>query len=188
MRTLASFIATTLDGYCEGPNQELDWMIVDDEFTAFSIEQLQRSDTLVFGRITYTGMAEYWSSADGIADNPIEAPLLNDTPKIVVSSTLADGDAIWSPTQIIGGDDLVGGFTAAKERDGGELLVLGSPTLTMGLAEAGLLDELRLLVAPVALHAGKPVFGAATDRVPLDLLDIRRFDSGNVLLTYRPGP
>jgi len=186
MRTLASFIMVTVDGFYEGPDQEFDWPIVDDDFTAFSIEQLEATSTLVFGRVTYTGMAEYWTSAAGIADNPVEAPFLNDTPKIVVSSTLTDADATWGPTEIIPGDGLVAGIAAAKARDDGPMLILASPKLTIGLAEAGLLDELRLMVAPVALLAGKPVFGAATGRLAMDLLDVRRFASGNVLLTYRP--
>lgn len=188
MRTLASFIMVTVDGFVEGPNQELDWAVIDDEFTAFSTEQLMATSTLVFGRVTYAGMVEYWTSPDGIDDNPVQAPLINDAPKVVVSSTLGDADATWGPTEIVRGDDLASGIAAIKARDDGPMLVLGSPMLTMGLAEAGLLDELRLLVAPVALLAGRPAFGAATARMPMDLLDARPFASGSVLLTYRPNP
>jgi dihydrofolate reductase len=185
VRTLASFITTTIDGFYVGADDEFDWPIVDDEFTAFSVEQLQGADTLVFGRTTYVGMAEYWASPDGIADNPAEAPLLNDSPKVVVSSTLAPADASWGPTEVVTGD-LAARFGEIKARTGGELLVLASPTLTNGLIEAGVLDELRLLVNPVALGAGRSVFATAAGRVAMELLDVRRFESGSLLVTYRP--
>jgi len=60
MRTLASFILTSLDGFYEGPNGEFDWPVVGDEFNDFAIRQLDEADTLGFGRATYEHMAAYW--------------------------------------------------------------------------------------------------------------------------------
>jgi dihydrofolate reductase len=60
MRKIFSFMMSTVDGYYEGPNGEFDFWIVDDEFDEFSAAQLDEVDTLVFGRVTYEGMAAYW--------------------------------------------------------------------------------------------------------------------------------
>lgn len=60
----------SVDGYYEGPNQEFDWPNVDDEFFDFSIEQLDEIGTLVFGRVTYQGMADYWPTPEAKRDIP----------------------------------------------------------------------------------------------------------------------
>jgi dihydrofolate reductase len=65
LRKIFSFIATSLDGYYAGPNGELDWQNLDDEFDRYSIEQLAEVDTLLFGRVTYEGMVAYWPTELG---------------------------------------------------------------------------------------------------------------------------
>lgn len=182
MRTLASYIGISLDGFYEGPAQEFDFFVVDDEFIQFSAEQLDAAGTLIFGRTTYQGMAEYWPTPDAMRDSPAVAERMNSTPKIVVSSTLTSAD--WSPTEVV--DDAAAGIGTLKTDDGQDLLVLGSPALTANLAHLGLLDELRIMVNPVALGAGKSLFHSMHDRLDLRLLDTHVFSSGNVLLTYRP--
>jgi dihydrofolate reductase len=77
---------------------------------------------------------------------------------------------------------------AIKAAPGGELLVIGSAHLTASFAAAGVLDELRILVCPIALGQGRSLFEDLKDRVALTLAHVRQFDSGNVLLTYRPRP
>lgn len=182
MRTLVSFIMTTLDGFYEGPNQEFDfWLASDGEFDAFSVEQLDSADTLVFGRMTYEGMAGYWPSPEASRDNPAVASRMNAMPKVVVSSTLARTS--WNGSTLL--RDLEG-MRILKSNPGGELLVLGSPCLTANLAHLGLLDELRIMVNPVALGDGKSLFLSMQSRLRFQLLNARTFASGNVLLTYRP--
>lgn len=184
MRTLASYISTSLDGFYEGPNQEFDFFVNDKDFTDFSVEQLDHAEGLVFGRVTYTGMAGYWPSAEAVRDNPEVAPRMNALPKVVVSSTLES--ATWSRSTILR-DDVATGIRALKSEPGRELLVLGSPSLTGSLAQLGLLDELRIMVNPVTIGDGKSLFRSMEHRLHLQLLHVRPFDSGNVLLTYRPG-
>jgi dihydrofolate reductase len=75
-----------------------------------------------------------------------------------------------------------------KTAPGGELLVIGSAHLTAHFAAAGVLDELRIMVCPIALGQGRSLFEDLKDRVALRLAHVRKFDSGNVLLTYRPSP
>jgi len=184
LRTLASFIVTTLDGFYEGLNQEFDWPNVDDEFNAFAVAQLDAADTLVFGRVTYEFMSAYWPSPDAQKDDPAVASRMNGMPKVVISTTL--DTPTWSGSRVVKGD-LAEGMGALKAEPGRDLLVLGSPSLTTSLAQVGLLDELRIMVNPVILGQGKSLFNRADRRVGLNLLAVRRFTSGNVLLTYAPG-
>jgi len=183
MRTLASFIGISLDGFYEGRDGEFDFFVVDDEFTAFSVEQLDAADSLVLGRVTYAGMAGYWPSVQARHDYPAVATKMNAKPKIVVSSTLRS--VSWNGSKLLQGD-VEAGMWALKTEPVGELLVLGSPLLTASLARFGLLDELRIMVNPVVIGHGKSLFNSMFDRLNLNLLDVRQFHSGNVLLTYRP--
>lgn len=99
MRKIFSFMVATVDGYYEGPNQEFDWPIVDEEFNKFAIEQLDEVDTLLFGRVTYQGMAAYWPTPAAEQDDPKVAAKMNQISKIVVSRTLDRPD--WVNTRII---------------------------------------------------------------------------------------
>src|SRR5580692_6827595 len=127
MRTLASFIVTSLDGFYEGPNGELDWSIVDEKFKDFAICQLDEADTLGFGRATYEHMAAFWPTDQARANDPAIASRMNTKPKLVFSTAL--GQATWSRTTIIEGD-AVERIGEVKASPGGELLVLGSAHLT----------------------------------------------------------
>jgi dihydrofolate reductase len=185
MRTLASFVLTSLDGFCEGPNGELDWPVVDEEFNDFAIGQLDHADTLGFGRATYEHMAAHWPTDQGQANDPAMTSRMNTKPKVVFSTTLEHAE--WSNTTIVAGD-AVEQMATVTSSSGGELLVLGSAHLTADLAAAGVLGELRIMVCPIALGRGRPFFDHLKGRLALRLLHVRQFASGNVLLTYRPPP
>jgi len=185
MRTIASFIFTTLDGFYEGPNGELDWSNVDEEFDEFAVRQLDEADTLGFGRVTYEHMAAYWPTEQSAANDPAITTRMNDKEKLVFTRTLTD--ARWSGTTVVGGE-ATEAMPAIKAAAGGELLVLGSAHLTADLARAGLLDELRIMVCPIVLGQGRSLFEDLEDRVSLTLLGVRQFGSGNLVLTYRPSP
>ena len=81
MRKLYSFMVITLDGFYEGPNGEFDWPNVDQEFNEFAIEQLHDSDLLLFGRVTYEGMAAHWPTPAARQDDPEVAALMNGLPR-----------------------------------------------------------------------------------------------------------
>jgi dihydrofolate reductase len=183
VRKLYSFIVVTLDGFYEGPNGEFDWPNVDEEFNEFGIEQLHDSDLLLFGRRTYEGMASYWPTEAAQQDDPVVAELMNTLPKVVVSTTLAAAD--WGDTTVIGGN-VAEEITKLKQQPGKGIAIMGSPSLTHGLIQMGLLDELRILVNPIVLGDGHSLFRTASDRLRLKLRQTRTFSSGNVLLTYRP--
>jgi dihydrofolate reductase len=183
MRKLISFMVVTLDGYYEGPNGEFDWPNVDDEFNEFAIRQLNDIDTLVFGRVTYEGMASYWPTPQAQEDDPAVTGVMNSVPKIVFSSTLDKAD--WQNTRLIKGD-AAEGIMELKRQPGKDLALFGSPSLTVSLLERGLVDELRVMVHPILLGAGKSLFKGLQDRVSVKLQTTTTFSSGNVLLTYRP--
>jgi len=185
MRTLASFIIVSLDGFHEDATGMFDFAIVDEEFREFAIRQLDESDTLGFGRATYEHMAAYWPTDQARANDDAIATRMNTKPKLVFSN--ASELAEWSNTTVIAGDSIER-IEEIKSAPGGELLVIGSAHLTASLVAANVLDELRIMVSPIVLGRGHPLFEDLTERVALTLGDVQQFESGNVLLTYRiPG-
>jgi dihydrofolate reductase len=183
MRKLLSFMVVTLDGYYEGPDGEFDWPNVDDEFNEFAISQMNDIGTLVFGRATYEGMASYWPTPAALEDDPAIADRMNSIPKVVFSSTLNSAD--WENSTLVTGD-AAEAIAELKQQPGKDLAMFGSPTLTASLIEQGLVDELRVMVQPILLGAGKSLFAALRRRVPVELERTTVFRSGNVLLHYRP--
>jgi dihydrofolate reductase len=169
----------TANGLYERGPWEIDWHNTDEEFNEFAIEQLELMDTLVFGRKTYEGMVRYWPTPEAIASDPIVAGKMNGLAKIVVSKTLDSAD--WSNTRIVRDPEAI---AALKREPGKDALLIGSSDLATSLGTQGLIDEYRLMVAPVALGAGKPVLAGLAADLRLTLLRTRAFKNGNVLLTY----
>ena len=170
----------TLDGYFEGPSPwDLDWhnAVWDDELERFSLEQLASADVLIFGRATYQGMAAYWPTASGEV-----AERMNGVAKIVYSRTLKTAE--WANTTLVKELD-ADGVRQLKAEGDGDALVFGSGALSATLMEADLFDEYRLLVAPVVLGAGTPLFGRGLRR-RMALLEAHPLGSGAVILRYAP--
>jgi len=183
MKKLLFFMMTTANGLYERGPWEIDWHNTDEEFNEFAIEQLERMDTLVFGRKTYEGMIRYWPTPEAIAADPIVAGKMNGLSKIVVSKTLDRAD--WSNTRLVRDLDAI----AALKREPGtekDALLIGSSDLAAGLAARGLIDEYRFMVNPIALGTGKPVLQGLGSDLGLELLRTRTFKNGNVLLCYAP--
>ncbi len=127
---IASFIMVSLDGYFDGDKAcDLDWHHTDEEFNDFAAEQLDQFDTLVFGRSTYEGMAQYWPSDEAVRTDPDVAARMNDARKIVVSRTLDKPEPAWSNTTLV--------RDPRELRSGKNLLVLGSAVLTTSLLDPG---------------------------------------------------
>jgi dihydrofolate reductase len=184
MRKILAFEVTTLDGYYEGPNGEFDWPVVDAEFEEFAVEQIDEVDALLFGRVTYEMMASYWPAPVAKEQNdPRIVAKMNGLPKFVASRTLDRAD--WAGTTVLRGD-LADEVASLKRQPGRGIAIFGSPALTVSLLKLGLVDEVRVMVNPVVLGAGKSLFRTAGERIALKLLAARSFASGNVLLTYEP--
>lgn len=171
----------TLDGYFEGPNKELDWHLVDEDFFEFAIEQLNEIDTILFGRITYEMMESYWTTPSAIANDPIIAGKMNNTFKIVFSKTLDKAE--WNNTKLIK-ENISEEISKLKQQPGKDLIIFGSSNLSISLIDHELIDEFRIIISPVYLGKGKSLFTGIHDKLNLKLLKTKVFKSGNVLLYY----
>ena len=181
MSKLIMWNVVTLDGLFEGAkNWDLGFhqTIWGDELERFSIEQLKTTDRLIFGRVTYEGMAAYWQTATGEVAN-----FMNTLPKVVFSRTLASAD--WNNTRLI--KDATTAEVSSLKRDGDKnMFVFGSANLCATLMQHNLFDEYRLALAPVVLGAGKPLFQPAASQLKLKLLDSRTLSNGGLILRYAP--
>jgi dihydrofolate reductase len=173
----------SLDGFFAGPDGNLNWHVVDDEFNAFARKQLEEMDTLLFGRVTYEGMASYWPTEAAMTDDPEIADAMNRLPKVVFSRTLQSVD--WTNSRLAH-DDLAEEVTRLKEQPGKDMVIFGSGELVSALTRLGLIDEYRLFVCPVVLGSGKSLFAGLSDTLNLKLLKAQPFTSGVVLLYYQP--
>ena len=183
MRKVIIFMMVTLDGYFEGPNKEIDWHVVDDEFNEFAIDQLNSVDILLFGRVTYELMAGYWPTPYATTNDPVVAGKMNSIPKIVFSRTLNKVD--WQNTRLVK-ENFVEEIRKLKQQPGKDLIIFGSSDLAVTFIQQGLIDEFRIMVNPVVLSNGKPLFKGLPQKLDLKLQKARTFNSGNVLLYYRP--
>jgi dihydrofolate reductase len=145
-------------------------------------DALRGADALLFGRRTWQTMAAAWP---GRAGDPF-ADRMNAIPKYVVSATLRDDELTWDNTTRIPGDQAVARIRELRDTDGGDLLVMGSPTLARTLLHEGLVDELRLMIEPVILGGGKSIFPDDGDLRTLELVSAITSGAGVHVCTYRP--
>ena len=183
MRKVIFFNMMTLDGFFEGTKKEIDWHHVDGEFNEFANEQLMSADVLLFGRVTYELMAAYWTTPYAITDDPIIAEQMNAIPKIVFSRTLEKAE--WNDTRVVK-EDPAGEILKLKQQPGKNIFILGSANLVSTLRKANLVDEYRIMINPVLLGQGNPLFKSENGKLDLKLIKTRVFNSGNVLLCYEP--
>jgi dihydrofolate reductase len=175
----------SLDGVMEDPGGSEDfkyggWSFEfsrGDEGNNFKLEETRNSEALLLGRVTYEGFAQAWPPREGeFADK------FNKMPKYVVSSTLKDPE--WNNSTVLTGD-VVQEVSKLRQESGGDVVVHGSAQLVHTLIENDLVDELRLMVFPVVLGAGKRLFGETTDKKPLTLAGTKTVGDGVAILTYR---
>jgi dihydrofolate reductase len=181
MRRIIIDSVISLDGYFAGPQDEIDWFVFDEQSQELSRDVLRRVDTILYGRVTYEGMAEYWSASTD--HDPFITRRLNELPKIVFSNTLRK--AAWRNSTVVKADP-VEYLTKLKKGPGGDLAVLGSGSLVSQLLRADLIDEYQIRVQPVVLGAGRPLFTDENHRHHLKLVKAKAFKSGVVSLQYRP--
>lgn len=180
MRNLFLFMMVSLDGYFEGQQHDLSWHNVDDEFNAFAHEQNNALDTILFGRITYDLMERYWPTPEGARDDKETAQWMDLARKVVVSEPF---QPTWNNTEVIS-ENVLDRIAALKQEPGTDIVMLGSNMLCVSLMEAGLVDEFRLMINPVAIGNGTPLFAGLPKRVEFTLQRSRTFKNGNVLHVY----
>ena len=180
MRKLFWQVNVTLDGFMEGPNRELDdtAQVVDEDFDRYATEMLKSIDTILLGRVTYQLFAGHWPSATGR-----DADRLNGLPKVVFSRTLKKLD--WKNSRLVEGN-VADEVDRLKRQPGKDLALFGSADLASIFIRLGLIDEYRVLVTPVVLGRGAPMFKGVRDRISLKLLRATTWSSGIVALYYQP--
>ena len=182
MAKLIMWNLMTLDGFVEGPNRDISWHsdVWGEELEQLSIEQLNAAGGLLFGRVTYELMANYWPSATGeIAEI---ADFMNAAPKYVFSRTVQKSG--WNNTQMFSAD--VAETVARLKRDSAkDLFLFGSADLAGSLIPHRLIDEFRIALNPIILGGGTPLFKPG-EKLRLKLLDSRPLSTGIVILRYVP--
>ena len=178
-RVIVSNVAS-LDGFFESRSKELDWVVTDAEFFEYAKGLLRTVDTLLFGRATYLHMASYWPTApvDEIAEK------MNNLSKVVFSKTLQKAE--WSNSRLVT-SNIEEEVSRLKGQPGKDMVVFGSAMLASALLQWGLVDEYRVILQPVLLGSGSPLFRDVTERIPMKLMSAKSFGSGVVLLSYERG-
>lgn len=183
MGKLSSFTFITLDGYYKGPNQDVSWHKHGAEEGEFSADNLKSGNILLFGRTTYQMMAGFWPSPMAYDTFPAVAEGMNKAEKIVFSRTLQKAD--WENTRIIS-EDMIEEVQKLKHYAQKNMTLLGSGNILTQLAEASLIDEYQIMIDPVAIGNGTPVFQNIKHHLDLKLTSTRTFKSGVILLCYQP--
>ncbi len=186
MRKIVVFNLISLDGYFAGEDGNIDWHNVDSEFNDFAVEHTADFGTLIFGHTTYKMFEEFWPQA---INDPKLSPedhkigqIINDVEKIVFSKTL--DKVTWKNVKLFHDIDPEE-VKKWKEQDGKPMAIFGSGTIVQAFTKLGLIDEYRLMVNPIILGKGKPMF-QNVDQLKLTLLNTKVFGNGNILLTYEP--
>lgn len=185
-RKIIVFNMISLDGYFAGPDGDISWHNTDEEFGKFANEQTQEFGTLIFGRTTYEVMKQYWPTPQGLKDDPIVAAIMNTIPKIVFSKTLTNDEetATWKNIMVWNDIDPEE-IKNLKHQNGKDIAIFGSGTIVQQFTNLGLIDEYWLMVNPVILGKGKPLFADVKEIMKLKLLKTRTFGNGNILLYYQ---
>jgi dihydrofolate reductase len=182
MVKLISFTFVTLNGYFKGPQGDISWHKDNDpEKNDYANKGLDSDSTLIFGRITYEMMASFWPSPDAMKFNPKMAEGMNNADKIVFSRTLKKAN--WKNTKLVNGD-MIEETKKLKKTSSKNLAIMGSGSIITQLAEHNLIDQYQLMVDPVVIGNGTPIFNNIKGKLDLKLVDSKIFKSGVVLLTY----
>jgi dihydrofolate reductase len=193
MRKIIAALQTSVDGFVEGPNGELDWAMAEDEETWRDIfTMLDSVDTCILGRVMYPDYEQYWLAvlANPTASLPLSgrpatkneiayARWADKTPHIVLSKTL--DKVSWKTTRIVRDLEEI---RKLKQQPGKNMHVVGGATLVGSLMNAGLVDEIQLMINPLLLGGGKALFKDVKERKALKQARTKTLRSGKVSLTY----
>jgi dihydrofolate reductase len=147
----------------------------------FKFDELNAADAQLLGRVTYDGFAKAWPTMEGTGEF---GEKMNAMPKFVVSTKLENPE--WNNTSVLnGGDDLAKDVEALKQEFAGDILVAGSATLVRSLLAHDLVDELHLMVFPIALGSGKRLFADGVEPATLTLVEARQSGAVAILIFQR---
>jgi dihydrofolate reductase len=184
MRKIILAMEMSLDGFIEGPNGEMDWLINKEEDWKEMFKDLESVDTYLLGRKMYPGYAAYWRSALTNESSPKDelryAKLADKSQHIVFSKTLTTVE--WKNTRIA--TDPLAEINQLKKQPGKDMVIWGGAELAATLINLGLVDRYRITLNPTILGGGKPMFNNIAQRRKLKLLESRPMKSGATILWY----
>ena len=191
MRKLMMKMSISIDGFVSGPNGKNDWIFrsSDEESRAWVLQSTREAGLLIMGRKSFEEMSPYWPTATG----PLAAAM-NEIPKAVftqkgfkvspgASSTPAA--VSWAETRVVDGD-LAERIRQLKQEPGKPILAFGGAGFMRGLIGTGLIDEYHLVIHPVALGSGLPIFNDLAKPFDLKLVAAKAFPGGVVVHSYQP--
>jgi dihydrofolate reductase len=203
MRKLVMWNQVTADGYFADPDGGLDWVVPDEAFDREVARGIETSgsasgsapNTVLFGRRTYEQFAAFWPNALDDSPSPPNphaagqvtaemramALMLNDATKLVFSRTLKD--VAWNNSHLRSELD-PHEIEAMKEQPGNDMMIFGSGSVVSQLTQHGLIDEYQFVVMPVLLGSGLNMLTGLSKSSSLDLLEVKPYPSGKVLLRY----
>jgi dihydrofolate reductase len=179
MSVIFVFMNVSLDGYMEGPGHDISWAHGDSE--PFARDEGRLVEAILFGRRTFELMRQFWPGEQARQIAPETARFMNEKPKYVAShSSFEPG---WAGATVFH-KDAIAQIRELKALTAGRIAVFGSNTLSASLLDAGLLDELHVIVNPVLLGEGTPLLRGLQRRAELRLVSAEAQASGGVLLKY----
>jgi dihydrofolate reductase len=179
MKPLIVFSDVTVDGFMTGPNNNMDYMVIDQEVEDETTAMLMPvADAIVVGRKSFIDMAGFWPNAEGRL-----AAWMNATPKIVLTSDAGFDVGAWDNSTLAAGDG-ADQVRRVKETSGGALVTFGGVATVRSLVTANLVDEYWLKVNPAIVGTGGSMFSEVTGRRSLRLYSVRSLQSGVVVVKY----
>jgi dihydrofolate reductase len=180
-------MVVSLDGYIEGPEGELDWFLDGDPaFERYCDEMLDSVGVALYGRRSYELMLSYWPHAEANPSSPAAlafARKMNALPKVVLSQTL--DRAVWNNTRLVR-DNVAEALLELKRTPGKPIVAWAGAGLVATLSRLGLVDEYRLIVHPLLLGGGTPLFPRLDQRRGLRLVRTTQLGSSLAVLCYEP--
>jgi dihydrofolate reductase len=195
MRRIVMFNRIAADGSFAGHNDSLEWIVPEQEIDKAGAEATSAFDTILFGRKTYELFESFWPQAvdnsetardphgDGRQSSAIRAMgvWINEATKLVFSKTRKD--VTWRNSRLFQVLD-PSEIERMKQQPGKNMIVFGSGSIVSQLTPHGLIDEYQFIVNPLLLGSGRQVITGLSKDLRLDLVEVRNYQSGNVMLRY----
>ena len=183
MGKLNSFTFITLNGYYKGSNEDISWHRHDGGTAEYAIDSSSSGNILLFGRITYEMMEQFWPTPQAYKMFPIVAENMNKAEKIVFSKTLMKVN--WNNSRLIK-ENMINEIKKLKQSSDNNMTLLGSGNILTQLSENGLIDEYQIMIDPVAINKGTSIFEGISKILKLVLTKTKIFENGVVLLFNKP--
>lgn len=168
---------TSLDGFIEGPNHNINWHVFDEKMSEYMMGFFDTVDTFLYGRKSYELMLTYWPEQSG----PF-ADIMNETRKIVFSKKL---DKVEWNSELVK-ENIPEKMREEKKKPGKDMVLFAGADIAATFIKHNLIDEYRLIINPVALGSGTPLFKDLKSSLRLECMNTMTFDCGNVILIYNP--